>query len=1569
MRNLFAETRKTAKTRQGQLLPPLPRERVTSLLQNRAPSAAFRKKDEKILTPSHLAAKLHPKFCSQVHIPHFQNLMKTSNASRDARPTNSPKQGEALFSFFPFVVSLRRWRVATSFSLGIALALLILSLPAAMAQSTTHRHSNQDFNTLSVAGNNNLKGIWSDGKTMWVADNSDGKLYAYNLATKQRDLAQDFPLDAENANPSGIWSDGTTMWVSDWDDDKLYAYNLAAKSRDAVKDFDTLKAAGNTNPTGIWSDGTTIWIADSQGGKLYAYKMSDESRDATKDFNPQTLSADGNRFPQGIWSDGTTLWVSDFQGIEDHEENKIYAYNLKTKSREAAKDFNTLNAAGNDKARGIWSDGKTMWVADQTDNKIYAYHALFFASRNPVQDFDALNAAGNNAPRGMWSDEQTLWVADAGDGKLYAYDLATKQRDYGKDFDTLKAAGNTHPIGLWSDKTTMWVVDWEDDKLYAYKMSDKTHDSAKDFDTLKAAGNINPTGIWSDGTTMWVSDTADIIFAYKISDKTRDNSKDIPRSVIGSRYIQGIWSDGTTLWAADYDASTNRNSKIYAFNLLAKTRAATKDFDTLNAAENIQPRGLWSDGTTMWVTDSQDDKIYAYRLSDAASLIALNLTSKIPSISTGSATLLNPAFDGGTARYTASVPYASTNFTISPTALYTNSTTVSILPTDADATTTGHQVALNIGVNEIEITVTNALANSLPRTRTYTVNVKREFFTFNDPTKDIVLTSTSSMLRDIWVNDTTMWVADSGTTFTNENDNEYRKILAYNWTTKQPNPNKNFNLVSENDAPRGLWSDKTTMYVADAGGKIHAYGLTNRQPLNPTDDFNLHADNTEPQGIWSDGTTMWAADSRKRKIYAYKMSNKSRYLDERGNPSKDIDLALDNSSPTGIWSDGATMWVADKEDAKLYAYKLSENCPEPGKDFNTLKAVGNTDPWGLWSDGTTMWVLDSEDKKLYAYNQPLSGNASLKSLKLSGVYISTNLFSEAFSRDAPHYTTSDVRYNDAYVVYSTTSTTVEPTLSDSSAVFNIQPPDADPNTPNHQVTLAEGDNTISITVVAENKDAKQYTVNVTRKSGGRTSVKDFNLAMENTQPRAIWLDGTTWRVADANGKIYVYNGANSVTSSSLSTGNAHPQGLWSNNETEIRVTDNVSKKIYFYNLSMNPIKNGDNDKIASIPRPPGANRASQHLPRGLWSNGTTIWVANEGAIGTPPERKIYAYTIVNDASGTRLDPKPANNITLDGKYKPKSSDTYFFNTNPRELWSDGTTMWVEDSQRIYAYNMRKVNDQGNTVWDGAHDQHKDIDIGRLERNQTDRGIWSDGTTMWVAKGRKLYAYNLPQPGASTQSDDSEDSTLKDLKLSGVTLLPAFFPDHLFYTALVDHTVASTTVTASPNDSGATVDILWSSNLADTIHTANRGPQVSLKEGYNIIAVDVTAENGSIQTYLVEVTKAEAPPVSGGPLPAFQSASVGNNPSASSSAGLEEWKSRLIFAEPLLDGGVRFVFVVSAEEFAVEETVDLLGETWRTLPDDEVKILRESSGAGPDRLAIILPKAAGKQRFLRLTPQR
>ena len=622
----------------------------------------------------------------------------------------------------------------------------------------------KDFNTLDAAGNDLPTGLWSNGTTMWVTDWQDTKIYAYKMSDKSRDPAKDFDtlIAAGNIRPTGIWSDGATMWVSDTAD-TIYAYKMIDKSRDPTKDFNIRSLIGNRYVQDIWSDGTTLWAADFAGSrgadKLYAFSLSDRSRDASKDFN--TLEGAGNNQPRGLWSDGTTMWVA------DAKDDKIYAYRLSTQEPSLSDDNNLalLRLSGaewlpnfdsrTDFYRAVTVDydvahvevvavgiheGASVEISPPDDDPNTPGHQVLLSAGDNTTititvtsengnarvytllisrstswhrdlDFNALNAAGNSQPRGLWSDGITMWVADASNARIYAYKTADKTRDPSKDFNTLSAAGNTSPMGIWSDGTTMWIADWQDDKLYAYNMSDKSRNPSEDFNTLSAAGNTNPTGIWSDGTTMWVADTADRIYAYNMSDKNRNPSEDFDSyNTIGNRYIQGIWSDGTTMWAADF-AGSNGISKIYAFNLSNKNRDVAKDFNSLSPAGNNQPRGLWSGGETMWVVDSSYDKLYAYHLSDTASLSSLELSDS----------QLSPAFRKSIVEYSA-VTDSITNVTITAQADRSEAS-ITISPTDADPNTDGHQVDISEGANTITITVT--ASNGRISGRTYTVRVRQ----------------------------------------------------------------------------------------------------------------------------------------------------------------------------------------------------------------------------------------------------------------------------------------------------------------------------------------------------------------------------------------------------------------------------------------------------------------------------------------------------------------------------------------------------------------------------------------------------------------------------------------------------------------------------------------------------------------------------------------------------------------------------------------------------------------------------------------------------------------------------
>ena len=220
-------------------------------------------------------------------------------------------------------------------------------------------------------------------------------------------------------------------------------------------------------------------------------------------------------------------------------------------------------------------------------------------SRVPDKDFNTLEAAGNEFPEGIWSDGTTMWVLDSGGDKIYAYNKGSKARDPGKDFNELDATNN-FPEDIWSDGTTMWVVDSYYKKIYAYNMRSKARDPGKDFEL-----HIASTGIWSDGTTMWVLASAkDKIYAYDMRSRARDPDKDLELHFSAYARDTDIWLDGATMWVVD-----DWDDTMYAYDMRSRARDP-KDFHKLTGI--YSPTGIWSDGTTVWVVDGHYDKIYAY---------------------------------------------------------------------------------------------------------------------------------------------------------------------------------------------------------------------------------------------------------------------------------------------------------------------------------------------------------------------------------------------------------------------------------------------------------------------------------------------------------------------------------------------------------------------------------------------------------------------------------------------------------------------------------------------------------------------------------------------------------------------------------------------------------------------------------------------------------------------------------------------------------------------------------------------------------------------------------------------
>ena len=112
------------------------------------------------------------------------------------------------------------------------------------------------------------------------------------------------------------------------------------------------------------------------------------------------------------------------------------------------------------------------------------------------------------------------------------------------------------------------------------------------------------------GSTFWI--LRGEVHAYTLSNKQRDSSKDLVNlHEDGILHPGGLWSDGETMWVSN----TRISGKIYAYNLSTKQRDIDKDLLPPGGISIFFPSVLWSDGETMWVGDESQAFVYAYNLS------------------------------------------------------------------------------------------------------------------------------------------------------------------------------------------------------------------------------------------------------------------------------------------------------------------------------------------------------------------------------------------------------------------------------------------------------------------------------------------------------------------------------------------------------------------------------------------------------------------------------------------------------------------------------------------------------------------------------------------------------------------------------------------------------------------------------------------------------------------------------------------------------------------------------------------------------------------------------------------
>ena len=617
---------------------------------------------------------------------------------------------------------------------------------------------------------------------MWVTDLRNRKIFAYNTTTKAHDSTKDFGTLAGAGNnlPTGIWSDNTTMWVSDFTDTKLYAYDMSTKAHDSSKDF--ILDAENTSGIGIWSDGITMWVTDNVDDKIYAYSMSDQSRDSDRDFN--TLHDAGNNLAIDIWSDGATMRVSD-------SDNKVYSYNMPMEEPQQIMSSDvTLSALSLSRATLVpnFTPGTTSYTASVV-NDIRSTRVT--ATPNHAGATRVIKLAGDVDQDGIvflavGPNTITVEVTAEDTTTMETYTVTVTREAAALSDDATLRSLTVSPkdiIGFTPDRLS-YEVGVASTVTQATVAATPTHPRASTtFSSLTRPTSAGQRVDLSPGrnriTILVVAEDSETYETYTVNInrgvtddygwKAADDFDGLNDA--GNNFAIDIWSDGTTSWVTDF-----YDKKIYAYKANG-ARDSSNDFDTLESAGNNFPLGIWSDGITMWVTDNVDDKIYAYDLATKAR---------------------DSSSDFNT------LDHAGNN---NPLAIWSDGTTMWV----------GDNISEKIYAYRMS-----------DKTR--------------DPSKDFnTLDDTGNIIPSgIWSDGITMWLADI----------HEEKIYAYRMSDKTRDPSKDFNTLvdAENNDPYGIWSNGATMWVVDlVDSKVYSYNM----PLLPPGNLRAETGNRRVTLRWN----------------------------------------------------------------------------------------------------------------------------------------------------------------------------------------------------------------------------------------------------------------------------------------------------------------------------------------------------------------------------------------------------------------------------------------------------------------------------------------------------------------------------------------------------------------------------------------------------------------------------------------------------------------------------------------------------------------------------------------------
>ncbi|MDM5179578.1 cadherin-like beta sandwich domain-containing protein [Massilia sp. DJPM01] len=904
-------------------------------------------------------------------------------------------------------------------------------------------------------------------------------------------------------------------------------------------------------------------------------------------------------------------------------------------------------------------------------------------------------------------------------------------------------------------------------------------------------------------TIVTAADSSTKTYTTTVTRAAASGDNQLSALSLSSGTLAPVFASGTTSYTASVGNATT--SLTVTPTVADATASITVNgvATTSGNASGAIALAIGSNTITVTVT-AQNGTPLSYTIT-ATRAASANADLSALSLSSGT---LSPAFASATTSYTASVGNATTSLTLTPTVQDANAS----VTVNGVATTSGNAsgaIALAVGANTITTIVT---AQDGSTTKTYTVTVTRAASSNNDLS---ALSLSSGTLSPAFNPAATSYAAS---------------ISA------------------------GVSSITVTPTVADATASVTVNGVavtsgaaSGAIAMNP-------GNNTV--------TVVVTAQNSATKSYTVTIT--------RALPSTNADLsALSLSSGTlsPAFASATTGYTASVANAtsSLTVTPTVQDATASVTVNGVATTSGNASgaialAVGANTITTIVTAQDGSSTKTYTVTvtRAGSGDANLSALVLSG-----GSLSPAFAPSTTSYTMA--------IAAATSSITVTPTVNEANATVTVNGVAVASGNASAPIAMNTGSNTVTVVVTAQNSSTKTYTVTVTRAIS--TNNELAALALSNgtlnpvfspaqqsysaTVPNATASITVTPTVADSSAAVTV-NGV-AVTSGAASGAIALNTGA--NLITVVVTAQDGSPRSYLITVTRNASSNAD---LAALTISAGTLNP-------VFSGATTSYTAtvpNSTTSLTVTPTATSAIIMVNGvatASGSASAPlalNVGNNVITivvtaqDGV----TTNTYTVNlTRAVSPVAELSGLAVSNAVLTPAFSPATLAygaSVGNAVT--AVTVTPSAAAGSITVNGLATASGNASAPIVLAVGANAVSVVVTAPdGLSSKTYSitvnragAGNADLAALAAPGLTFTPAFAPGITSYSLAVPNASASIALIPTAADSNASIGV----NGVAVASGASSAP-IALAVGANAVQVSVTAQNGTVKTYTVSVTRA------------------------------------------------------------------------------------------------------------------